>query len=158
LTGQEAFAALCAPCHGAQGQGSPLGPELQHPVAGFSTWVVRNGRATTVYPAPMAVFDAPAINEAQLDEIWAWLDGLPNPTTGQALYDDYCANCHGADALGGRVGKDIEDKQLADVQEKVREGEGGNGYANTTGYMPRWSVGQLSDEELTLIANYIASL
>ncbi|HEX2878491.1 MAG TPA: cytochrome c, partial [Polyangiaceae bacterium] len=109
-SGQEMFVAVCAPCHGSEGQGSPLGPELQHPVADFATWVVRSGRATTSYPAAMASFAPAAVSDAQLDEIWAWLDGLPKPTDGQELYEDYCANCHGSDALGGRVGKNIDGK------------------------------------------------
>lgn len=158
LSGPELFAASCAPCHGVEGQGSPLGPELQHPVADYATWVARHGRATNTYPVPMAAYDTTLVSVEQLGEIWLWLGSFPMPSTGQGLYEDYCANCHGADALGGRVGKRIDDQEIQDVEEKVREGEGGNNFASTAQYMPHWSSAELSSNQLALIAEYITGL
>jgi len=158
MTAEQRFTALCAACHGAEGQGTPLGPELRHPVADYSTWVVRNGRASETYPGPMVAFTDTLISDVQLEEVWAWLGSFDVPPTGQGLYEDYCANCHGADALGGRVGKHIEDKELADLQEKVRAGEGGNAFGNSALYMPHWGSAELSDTQLALIAEYIATL
>lgn len=159
-TGAEVFQLLCSACHGATGEGTALGPELQHPVAAFSTWVVRNGRDSDSYPGPMIAYPDTAVTDQQLEEIWTWLGGLPQPTTGEALYLDYCANCHGANARGGRVGKDIQEKgnELGDLTEKVREGEGGSNYGAAMLYMPHWSTSQISDDDLTLIAEHLTAL
>jgi mono/diheme cytochrome c family protein len=159
-TGAELFQALCSACHGANGEGTALGPELQHPVTGFSNWVVRNGRDSGSYPGPMIAYADTMVTDQQLEEIWTWLGSLPQPTTGETLYLDYCANCHGADSRGGRVGKNIQEKggELGDLTEKVREGEGGTNYAATAQYMPHWSTAQLSDDELALIAQHLTTL
>jgi mono/diheme cytochrome c family protein len=159
-TGAEVYQALCAACHGPTGEGTALAPELQHPVADFSTWVVRNGRDSDGYAGPMLAYAETMVTDRQLEEIWTWLASLPQPTTGGALYLDYCANCHGTDARGGRVAKDIQEKgtEPADLTEKVREGEGGTNYAAATLYMPHWSTAQISNDELALIAEYITTL
>lgn len=159
-TGAEVFQLLCSTCHGTTGEGTALGPELQHPVAAFSTWVVRNGRDSDSYPGPMIAYPETMVTEQQLEEIWTWLGGLPQPTTGEALYLDYCANCHGANARGGRVAKNIQEKgtELGDLTEKVREGEGGTNYGAAALYMPHWSTSQISDDELTLIAEHLTTL
>lgn len=159
-TGAEVYQALCAPCHGPTGEGSALAPELQHPVADFSTWVVRSGRDSDSYAGPMIAYPETIVSDQQLEEIWTWLGSLPQPTTGEALYVDYCANCHGADARGGRVGQNIQEKgnELADLTEKVREGEGGTNYGAAAMYMPHWTTTQISNEELTLIAEHLTTL
>src|SRR5687767_1034130 len=50
------FQKECATCHGPQGEGSVKGPDLQHPVRDFYTWVVRNGRMHPNFPEPMPRF------------------------------------------------------------------------------------------------------
>jgi mono/diheme cytochrome c family protein len=74
------------------------------------------------------------------------------------LYLDYCGNCHGADAAGGVVGKEIYDKEYRDALEKVREGEGGDAYAERDKYMPRFGQALLNNEEVQAIADYLATL
>jgi mono/diheme cytochrome c family protein len=158
--GTEVYQALCAACHGPSGEGTALGPELQHPVADFSTWVVRNGRDSDSYAGPMLAYTDTMVSDQQLEEIWTWLGGLPQPTSGEALYLDYCANCHGADSRGGRVAKNIQEKgnELGDLTEKVREGEGGTNYGAAALYMPHWNTAQISNEELALIAEHLTTL
>jgi mono/diheme cytochrome c family protein len=159
-TGVEVFGLLCSTCHGPNGEGTALGPELQHPVTGFSTWVARNGRDSDSYPGPMIAYAATLVTDQQLEEIWTWLGNLPQPTTGETLYLDYCANCHGADARGGRVGQNITEKgnELLDLTEKVREGAGGTNYGTAAQYMPHWSTSEISADELSSIAGYLTTL
>jgi mono/diheme cytochrome c family protein len=108
----------------------------------------------------MAAFAESLVTDEQLDEIWAWLASFPQPTTGEDLYLDYCAGCHGVDARGGRVGKDIQEKgaELNDLTEKVREGEGGTNFGSAVLYMPHWATDEISDDELALIGEYLTTL
>jgi len=157
-TGEEVFAAVCAVCHGVEGQGTLLGPELQHPVPDYATWVARNGRLSETYPGDMAAYGESLVTDQQLEEIWTWLGSFPQPTTGEGLYEDYCAGCHGSDALGGRVDKRIDDKGANDLGEKVHQGAGGTNYASAILYMPGWTASEISEGEIALIAEYIATL
>jgi mono/diheme cytochrome c family protein len=134
-----------------------LAPELQHPVADFATWVLRKGRDTGQYPQPMVARSEAEISDQQLEEIWSWLSSFENPTSGQGLYEDFCANCHGADARGGRVGIPIFEEESDDIQKQVREGEDGS-FAEIDSYMPARTAAELSNAELTLIAEYVAGL
>jgi mono/diheme cytochrome c family protein len=157
-TGPEIFAAACAPCHGALGQGTALAYELQHPVRPFSEWVVRHGRPGTGFATPMAAYSTALFSDQQLGQIWDYLAAFPQPTTGKDLYLDYCGNCHGADARGGSVDKEIVRRSIGDVTDKVRGGAGGTGYGVRGKYMPAWTAAQLSDAELALIVQYLAGL
>jgi mono/diheme cytochrome c family protein len=152
------FAGLCAPCHGAEGEGTALGYELRHPDREHSTWVVRNGRPGVEFENSVMIALPPTVvSDAQLEEIWDWLDAFEQPTTGEGLYVDYCGNCHGDDAAGGAVGKDIRDKELGDIQEKVRRGEGLGSVGARARYMPARGTSALTDAEVQAIADYIAA-
>ncbi len=83
------------------------------------------------------------------------------PTGGQALYQRFCANCHGSNGLGGRVHKDIveEANEGADeLLETVRKGHGGSAYGERDEYMPAWTSAQLSNDDVTAIAAYLRTL
>lgn len=158
-SGEELFGQLCSPCHGPSGEGSALGYELQHPVREFSTWVVRNGRPGDEFEnSAMAAYATTSISDASLEEIWDYLDAFPQPTTGEGLYLDYCRNCHGDDAGGGVVNKDISDKDFADAEERVREGAGLADPGARTLYMPAFGTDVLSDSELQMLMDYVATL
>lgn len=158
-TGEELYGQLCSPCHGPSGEGSALGYELQHPVREFSTWVVRNGRPGDEFEGSvMAAYSPDTVSDAQLEQMWDFLDAFPQPTTGEALYLDYCANCHGADASGGVVSKDISDKTFGDSQERVREGAGLGDPGSRMLYMPAFDIDTVSDDELQLMMDHIAGL
>ena len=157
--GAELFAGLCAPCHGAEGEGTPLAYELRHPDREHSTWVVRHGRPGVEFDnSVMLAFGSEVVSDAQLEQIWDWLDAFSQPTTGEGLYLDYCRNCHGADAAGGASGKDIRDKELHDIHEKVRNGEGRGQLGVRGRYMPARGSDRLSDDEIEAVADYIAAL
>lgn len=162
ISGEEFFLSVCAPCHGSDGEGTALGYEVQHPVRDYATWVVRNGRPpgnTELPGSVMVAYATGSLADATLEEIWDYLDTFPQPTTGEALYVDYCRNCHGTDALGGITDVNIrEPGALAEIFEKVREGENVGNYAARGSSMPAFDEGRISDAEIQLIADYLAGL
>ena len=160
VSGEEFFMSVCSPCHGNEGEGTPLGYEIQHPVRDYSTWVARNGRpaGNPELPGSVMVGYAPGtLDDATLTEIWDYLDSFPQPTTGEGLYLDYCRNCHGEDAAGGITGVDIR-PELGEIFEKVREGEHVGDWANRAEAMPIFDESRLSDAEIQLIADHVATL
>jgi mono/diheme cytochrome c family protein len=144
----------CKSCHGEQGVGSPLAPETQHPVRDYATWVTRNGRATTTYAKPMEKWGMDKLSDAQLNLIWDYLDQPPQPTTGQALFNDYCANCHGADGKGGPVTRPLAGEGK-NVLKLVREGKSVGQYSMRHDSMPKFSTMRITDPELNLILAYV---
>ena len=157
-SGADVYAAVCATCHGSTGEGTDKGYELRHPVRGYSTFVVRNGRPGVEFPmSEMSAYDTSLLSVQQLEEIWDFLSDMPQPTTGEGLFLGYCANCHGADALGGVVDQDLDEEDFLDILEQVREGDGENDYAARLEYMPSWTNAELSDEEVQLISDYLSA-
>jgi mono/diheme cytochrome c family protein len=147
----------CKSCHGEQGAGSKLAPDIAHPVRDYFTWVVRNGRAVTTFPKPMEKWDMAMLSDAQLKLVFDYLDLPPQPSTGQALYDDYCANCHGADGKGGPTMRDITN-EVGKVLTQVRSGKNVGEFAMRRDYMPAFPATDISDSELMLIRDYVNSL
>lgn len=159
LTGREYYSYVCAGCHGAEGEGTLRGPEIRNPVTGYATWVVRHGRPGVPYfTDEMPKYDDDSLSQTQLNEIIAWLRSAPKPADGRALYNRFCANCHGTDAGGGPVGKGIRGNGEGDFIEKVREGEGGRNYGERDDYMPSWSSSELTDAEIRKMAQYVRTL
>jgi mono/diheme cytochrome c family protein len=162
VSGEEFYLSVCAPCHGNEGEGTALGYALQHPVRDYSTWVVRNGRPMGNPELPGSVMNAYSVEtlpDQTLEEIWDYLDAPPQPTTGEGLYLDYCRNCHGEDATGGITGVSILTAEaMLELFEKVREGENMGLYQLRNEAMPRFDQSRISDDEVQLIANYLATL
>jgi mono/diheme cytochrome c family protein len=151
--------ALCVVCHGPEGRGVPdKGPEIQHPVIDFSTWVVRNGRVHPGYKEPMMKYTVDQVSDAQLQGIFTFLASPPKPTTGKGLYDDYCGNCHGADGKGGVTMRDISSEPLNVFIADSRGGHHPGEFENRREYMLKWTPAELSDAELRLIFAYIDGL
>lgn len=158
-SGQELFTGLCAPCHGADGEGTTLGYELRHPDREHARWVIRNGRPGAEFEnSEMIPFAEAVLSDADLDAIFDYLDSFPQPESGEELYLDYCRNCHGADAAGGTVDKSIRGRSYHDALEKVREGEGGKNYGARNQYMSAFDSSELSNAEVGAIADYLATL
>jgi len=149
----------CVTCHGSNGEGTVIGPEIRHVPVVYANWVVRHGRPL---PSGMIAFPmvAPtttdlAINDTDLAAVLAWLDGQPKPTTGVGLYRDFCGNCHGPmTATGGAVPVSIIGKMATEITQKVRMGEGMDP-AMRNGYMPAEDMNALTDAELGLIQAYL---
>jgi mono/diheme cytochrome c family protein len=150
---------ICVPCHGPEGAGVPeMGPEIQHPVIDFSTWVVRNGRMHPAFKLPMLKYGPDVLPDAQLQGIFAFLASRPKPTTGAGLYKDYCENCHGADGKGGVTMRDISAAPVADFISDSRAGHHPGEFSNRREYMPKWTAAELSDAELRLIFMHVDGL
>ena len=154
--GAALFATNCVKCHGEQGMGTLLAPGIQHPIRDYFTWVVRNGRAVTTYAKPMEKWGTDKLSDADLTLILDYLDTPPQPTTGAALFADYCANCHGADAKSG-VAKHNLLNEVAKINEMVRMGHAGM-FTERDKFMPVFTQQRLSDADLKLIHDYIDSL
>jgi mono/diheme cytochrome c family protein len=155
--GEALYVLNCGVCHGVQGVGGMFAPEIQHPVRDYSTWVVRNGRAVTPFPKPMEKVASDKLTDADLALIWDYLDTPPQPTTGQALYLDYCGNCHGADGKGGPTMRPITE-ELGELKMQVRSGTHPGEFDMRREYMPAVSSSRISDSELQLIYDYVESL
>lgn len=157
LSGQQVYAAMCQRCHGASGEGTSLGYIVQHPVVGYATYVIRNGRPGTPFTHAMPAYSTAKISATQLTEMLTWLRNQPKPTTGQALYNTYCGNCHGANARGGIVGEGLKGKGSLFLS-LTRSGHGGSSYANRISYMPAWSSAEISDADVQLMVQYVNTL
>jgi mono/diheme cytochrome c family protein len=77
----------------------------------------------------------------------------PTPTTGPELYAANCASCHGADAAGLDGRPDLRCTVPTRITDAVRNGRGDA----ATG-MPAFSTAQLTDGQLTLITDWLATL
>jgi mono/diheme cytochrome c family protein len=154
------YQANCMVCHGMDADGDDLlGPEIRHPVRDHAEWLVRNGRADTTYMGAMLPLDMTMLSDADMALIFDYLDSFPQPTTGQGLYHDYCENCHGSDARGGPTERDLsEHANFADVTENTRGGHHPGEFDNRGEYMPVLGNDRLTDQELQLIADYVATL
>lgn len=154
----EAFLANCASCHGDSGEGTGAGPQIQSPVRGYATYVIRNGRGREMgYADAMTPWDQTLLTDAQLAQILDMLSAAPKPTTGEGLYTRFCGNCHGANAQGGRVGKDITG-ETDEIGEAVREGHHVGDYSDREEYMPAWSANEITTAELAQIRAYLETL
>ena len=77
--GQQLFASIgCWECHGSQGQGGAItGPRLAHTALPFAA-VLQQLR---VPQNAMPPYEAAVVSDAQVADIYAWLESLPAPQT-----------------------------------------------------------------------------
>ena len=156
---ETAFSRNCTLCHGDEGQGTSAAPQIKSPVVGYATWVIRNGRASTMgFTGAMPVATEAALPDSELAEIFTYLSSFEKPTDGEGLFVRFCANCHGADAKGGAVGAGLTLKKDSDLIGMARKGKGGVDYGKRKTYMPKWTTSELSDDELKLIGAHVRSL
>lgn len=145
----------CKSCHGDLGVGGQLAPPIDHPVRDYSTWVVRNGRPLIApWPKAMEKVGADKLSDAQLNLIWDYLDQPAQPTTGAALFADYCANCHGAKGENGPTMRPLKGEGK-EVLKLVREGHNIGQYAMRHDSMPKFSTTRITDAELNLILAHV---
>ena len=158
--GEELYGIWCAECHGDAGQGSDAAFQIQNPIVGYATFVIRNGRETFTFDADMPAFGTDELTDNELNSVIYFLRQAPKPTSGAGLFARYCANCHGADGLGGvvdvNVVKEAQDKP-EDVLETVREGEGQSA-SQRFKYMPKFSLEDLTNGEVNKITDFLLSL
>lgn len=154
-TWQEHYQVKCAACHGANGEGAPLGPQIKSPVYPYATWVTRNGRSGVGYSSAMPAYSEAELPGPVLDNILGWLAEAPKPRDGRGLNRQFCANCHGSDGRGGPTRSSIIGEDLDEFIETVRDGEGGRNYGARGDYMPAWSSLELSNSEIRLIWDFL---
>ncbi len=156
MTGEQLFAATCSVCHGADALGGDLGPGVRYSDSGLTHFLVREGRESMTYPAPMVPLGEDVLTEAEIDLVIEYLWSFPKPTTGQELFVQMCANCHGGDGAGGPTGRRvIGESQRA--QQLVRNGHNG-AYDDRREFMPSYDQEQISDQELQMIIQFIDTL
>lgn len=118
-SGAEWFARDCAWCHGARGEGTPRAPDLivGRNGAALTDFVLRTGRMPIQDPAQPVERGVPAYSEETIRRIAAYVAALGGagpgvPTVrpmdadlalGQMLYQQNCAACHSATAVGGTL-------------------------------------------------------
>ncbi len=76
-----------------------------------------------------------------------------DPVTGGKLYELTCANCHGADKIGGPGHKRLV-RYLPSFYEAVAEGT----YRGDRPYMPEFTLERLSHQQIADILSYLQSL
>ena len=156
LPGDEVFAMACGFCHGEEALGTPFGPELRHPQPDYARFVVRRGRPGVEFPdSAMAAFGEEILGDETLDGVIEHLRAFPQPTTGEALYLDYCANCHGADGTGGATGRTLVGYPGTLIAAQIRSGGSSPDFALRDQYMPAYTPADLADAEVDAIIAHV---
>jgi mono/diheme cytochrome c family protein len=143
----------CQVCHGTEGQGTVLGPEILHPTVDYSEWIIRTGRTHPNYPAMMPSYNTNEVSDEVLADILDWLNSAPKPTTGEELYGDFCSHCHSDDGIGTTNHAAFGENPTTDI----RNGHNITNFGGRTQYMPRWDNTQITDNEINLIRQYTDS-
>ena len=105
----------------------------------------------------MPSYDELTITDEQLNAIWDYLDSPPKPTTGEAMYADYCASCHGEDGKGGVVGVSANHSEPG-FTFHVQQGFTDAPFGDRAGYMPAYDSSWLSTAELATMKQYLDSI
>lgn len=177
--GVELYSANCAVCHGQLGEGK-AGPALKGTrlEANILEKVISRGRPGTAMP-PWAEDEGGSLKEHQIKDLVVFIQNwdnarlekakhaaTPGPTPvatpapattsadraaqGRQLYTSKgCAACHGPKAEGTTIAPALPGRNQEQVIRQVR---------SPVGTMPRFGPEAIGDEELKLIAAYIASL
>ncbi len=155
----EAYTMICSSCHGAEGGGTTLGPDIRNPAEwGYGDHVVRNGRdEMDEFSSGMPAYADGIVAQDSLDAIWTWLGQAEKPGDGAGLFARFCANCHDVDGSGGRAEKTVIIDE-ATIRAIVRSGHGGDAFGNATQYMPAFDTDLITDAELDLIVEHIGTL
>jgi mono/diheme cytochrome c family protein len=157
-SGKRVFeSAGCVACHGAQGQGTALAPQIAPPPMALAA-VIAYVREPTgkMPPVPVA-----AASDQQLADVYAFLQSLApasassaeslkgNADNGKKLFVTYgCYECHGRQGAGASTGARIGPPaiSLAVVIRYVRA---------PTGQMPPYTAKVVSDQDLADIYAYL---
>jgi mono/diheme cytochrome c family protein len=169
LTGADAAAGMpapavytsagCSACHGANAEGTTIGPEIRFTPKDYAVGVVRNGRKTPAgTPSAMVAVSTTTLSDADLDLINTWQNSFTKPTTGPGLYLAMCGNCHGPTTpTGGSAPISIQGKSKVEVAMYVRMGAGTDLSMRAT-YMPKFDMTLLNETELGLIQGHLGSM
>jgi mono/diheme cytochrome c family protein len=148
--------AVCAACHGAQGQGTNLAPQIAPPPLELQPMIAYVRQPTGKMP-PVPVATA---SDEQLADIYAYLKSVApqsspvdqlkgNAENGKKLFLAYgCYECHGLQGAGASTGPRIGPPplSLAGVIRYVRA---------PTGQMPPYTAKVVSDQDVADIYAYL---
>ena len=169
--GAAIYAANCATCHGAQGWGSPDGPNLHGAGMAKLDFYLRTGRMPASVPwvevahrderagQQLPLNDVRAL-EAYLAPVVAGGPALPEVTVGsdlergRRLYESNCEQCHAIRGDGGSIGRAdwapaLHAASIDEVADAVRAGPG---------EMPRFGEQQLTQSDLDNVAGFVLAL
>ena len=169
--GHSAFGVNCAPCHGANGQGSKGYPNLTadrwlwggtlDQISATITHGARYGDPDG-HQGDMPAWGSQGLSKQQIDDVANYVYSLSHKTTedvsaGKKVFADNCTPCHGADAKGN---PDMGAPNLttkiwlyggdkADLIQTITYGRGG--------HMPAWGS-KLSPADIKALTVYVHSL
>jgi ubiquinol-cytochrome c reductase cytochrome c subunit len=165
---QEIYLRDCATCHGADGRGTDLGPDLRDSGAGLVDYYLSTGRMPLSAPdAEVRRHDprySPEVREALVDYVVALADGDGPPipdldlaagdvAEGGTLYRLQCAACHAWSGDGGallnREAPALHPATPTQIAEAVRGGPGN---------MPRFGDAALTHDQLQSLVRYVRYL
>lgn len=162
--GENLFLTSCAACHGPQGAGTDVAPDIRHVGAAGADFVLRTGRMPLADPANPNQRGAPLFGETQIQALVAYVASLgvgppiPDVVTsgadtarGRDLFVANCAACHGPGGGGGAVGNGfVAPPLVGDDATTV-----GEAAITGPGPMPRFSF---APDELNDLAAYVEYL
>ena len=173
--GRGLYAANCASCHGARGEGVPppgiqgaggivgMGPSLRNVGAGTADFYIRTGYMPLGRPDEQPSRRRVLFDERQIRRLVRFVasfgsgPAIPRPqpergdlSQGMALFTDHCAGCHqvvgrGGVATGARI-PPLTKASAVEIAQAVRSGP----YV-----MPKFSRKAISDRQLDSIVRYV---
>ena len=115
--GENLFLTSCASCHGPQGAGTNVAPDIRQAGAALADFVLRTGRMPLADLNNLGQRGAPLFDNAQIEALVSYVASLgqgpaiPDVVTsgadtarGRDLFVTNCAACHGPGGGGGAVG------------------------------------------------------
>ncbi len=162
--GEQLFLTSCAACHGPQGAGTSIAPDIRTAGAALADFVLRTGRMPLADPANVSQRGAPLFDDADIRALVAYVSSLgvgpaiPDVVTsgadtnrGRDLFVANCAACHGPAGGGGSVGGGFVAPALTSADATTV----GEAAITGPGPMPRFSF---SPDELNDLAAYVQYL
>jgi quinol---cytochrome-c reductase cytochrome c subunit len=165
---QHVFLRDCATCHGADGRGTDLGPDLRGAGAALVDYYLSTGRMPLQSPHEQVHRDKPKYSPATIHELVAYVTALvggggpPIPAVdvaagdlarGGTLYRFQCAACHAWSGDGGallhREAPSVHPATPLQVAEAVRGGPGN---------MPAFGDAALTPSQLQSLVGYVRYL
>lgn len=164
----ETYRRDCAVCHGAEGEGTPRGPDLAGSGTALIDYVLRTGRMPIEEPDEDVARDEPAYDEATIRALVDYTAGLQDGAVGDGppipdvdlargdvavggeMWRRQCAACHAWSGTGGamlsRSVPGVREATPVELGEAVRAGPL---------EMPRFGSDVLSPHELDSLAAFV---
>jgi cytochrome c oxidase cbb3-type subunit 3 len=145
----------CTRCHGDDALGvAGYGPEVRNPAPDYARWLMRTGRqGHPEFEDGMPAFSNCVLSDTMINEVLEFLVSFGKASDGKALYEDFCAGCHGNDGRGGITSVDL-DAHLDTIESISMTGHMASDYENRSAYMPVMTD-RLSGAEIELIREYL---